>query len=231
MPSSQASATHRTKKRTADLAEVAFNRLMQAVLTGELKEGERVRESRLAAEWAIGITPLREAVRRMATIGYLVLEPNHAPVVRKISAQDIRQIYALREVLEGFALRSAWERIRHLDLRPLKKLAAKAETAGPKARLQLQLTLDKELHQLWIAPPDNPWLASSLDRLLIYRPNLMNVVAGHREFAEKAFEEHKGILEALEEKDLEKALQRLGQHIQKSGSILAALTESGPSPH
>jgi len=216
----------RPRKRTACLAQIAFERLRRAILTGELKEGERVRESRLAADWNMGLTPLREAVRRMAAIGYLVLQPNRAPVVRKLSGDDIRQVYELRKLLEGFALRSNCKAIGRDDLMALRKLAAKADAATTtKGRLQIQFALDTKLHQLWTFRCGNPWLTDSLERLLIYRPNLMNLLVDHRDLVERAFEEHKQILAALEKQNIEKAVQLLGAHIQKSGTALSALSK------
>ena len=214
------------KKRAADLSGIAFERLRQAILTGELKEGDRVRESRLAAQWDIGVTPLREAVRQMAAIGYFILEPNHAPVVRKLSGDDIREIYAIREVLECFALRRSWDSISEDDLKRVRVLAEKANAAKTKSsRLRARFSLDTELHQLWISPENNPWLASILERLITYRPNLIKVLIAHATFVDEAFDEHQQILAALEKGDIDLAVERLGYHIRKSGSVLAELTE------
>lgn len=215
-------------KRPADLSDIAFQRLHQAILTGELREGERVRESRLAKEWNVGVTPLREAVRRMAAIGYLVLQPNHAPVVRKLNGEDIREIYALRELLECFALRRAWDAICKSDLQRLQKLVAKAKHPAlqKNRRLHALLDLDTELHKLWISPEKSPWLASILERLLTYRPNLMKIWINHPKFVDEAFVEHQRILAALEKCDLDLAVEQLGLHIRKSGSVLAELTDA-----
>ncbi|CAN5825629.1 GntR family transcriptional regulator [soil metagenome] len=213
-------------RRTAGLAEMAFQRLQQAILTGELREGERVRESRLAVEWAIGITPLREAVRRMAAMGYLVLKPNHAPMVRKIGVKDIQQIYEIREALESIALRATWEGIAPLDLEKIHTVIAKVDNAPSKAtRLRAQFALDDELHHLWIAPKENPWLADDLERLMIYRPNLTQVMGDHSHFVEEAFAQHKQILRAIEQRQLTQALRLLARHIQRSGYILASVSQ------
>jgi len=215
-----------SSKRAADLSEIAFQRLQQALLTGELKEEDRVREARLATKWKIGVTPLREAVRRMAALGHFILKPNHAPVVRKLSGDDIREIYAIREVLECFALRRSWEKIPKSDLDRLGKLAAKAAaTTTKKRKLQAQFVLDAELHQLWVSSEKTPWLALILERFLTYRPNLMNVLASHATLVDEAFDEHLQILEALKDRDIDLAIERLGHHIQKAGSVLAKLTD------
>lgn len=212
------------KKRAADLSGIAFERLRQAILTGELKEGDRVRESRLAVEWGIGVTPLREAVRRMAEIGHLILQPNQAPTVRTLSPADILEIYALREVLECFAVRRSWDAMQKVDLKPLKDLVKKVDGSKVRSRrIQAQLALDSRLHELWISHQNGPWAASICERLLAFRPNLVDVLMDHTKFADKAFEEHREILEALQKRDLELTLNRLGHHIQKSGTALAEL--------
>jgi DNA-binding GntR family transcriptional regulator len=220
----------RSTKRAADLSGIAFQRLRQAILTGELKEGERVRESRLAVEWGIGVTPLREAVRRMAEIGHLILQPNHAPVVRTLRGADILEIYALREVLECFAVRRSWDAICKADLKPLRDLVKKADAAKVRSRrIQAQLALDSKLHELWISNENGPWAASILERLLAFQPNLAKVLINHTKFADEAFGEHREILEALQNRDLELTLDRLGRHIRRSGTVLAELTNKSPS--
>jgi len=214
------------RKRTGDLAELAFERLREAILTGELKEGERVREVRLAAEWKMGITPLKAAVRRLAGMGYLVLRPNHAPIVRKLEASDIEEIYELREMLECHALRKKAAGIAKSDLAALRQMVNKVEaTTSPASRLRAQFALDTKLHELWSFGPTNPWLTASLEGLLIYRPNLTHVLKAHPELVERAFEDHKRILTALEKGNIEKAVLLLSEHIKKSGTALAALNK------
>lgn len=219
-------------KRSGDLSEVAFERLKQAILSGELSEGARVREARLATEWKVGVTPLREAVRRMAALGYLVLKPNHAPIVRKLTPRDVLQIYQLRELLECFALRENWSQLDKDDFAALRRLVMRVERARTAAmRLKAQLALDARLHDLWSKPRSNPWLAASLEKIQMHRPNLARLLTAHPELADRAFAEHKEILTALEKADVSAALRFLGEHIRKSGrSLVLLLQESYVAP-
>lgn len=215
-------------KRPAQSAEIAFQKLRKAILAGELKEGDVVREIRLVREWKIGRTPLREAIRRAAEFGYMVLRPNHAPIVRKLTPADILQIYALREVLECFALESAWPRLKDCNFESLFKLVQKIEkTRKPEKRLEAQFLFDTQLHQLWVSQCNNPWLVSILDRLFIYRPNYRsndtNVMADRLDLLEGAFEEHKKILLAISRGNLKEARRILRQHISHAGAILASI--------
>jgi len=226
MPKKQKSTLAKTPptKRTAHLAESAFQRLQHAILTRELKQGDTVREQRLAREWNIGRTPMREAFRRAAEFGYLILRPNQAPTVRQLSPDDILKIYSIRELLECQALREAAKNIRPEDIKKVRTLANKAE-AAVKGRLAAQLTFDASLHDLWFVNCDNVWLAQAIERLLIYRPNLSNLLVNRRVLAEEAFAEHIAILEAIEAGDFRKAARLLGQHIRGSAIIIARLTE------
>lgn len=215
-------------KRKAQSAEIAFQMLRKAILTGEFKEGDRVREVRLVREWGIGRTPLREAIRRAAEAGYLVLRPNFAPVVRKLSAEDIAQIYALREVLECFALEQAWDHLRSEDLKSLKSLQATADKARDmEGRVHAQFVFDDALHRLWAGRSRNPWLAAILDRLFIFRPNYQSrdfsVLTERPEVTEGAFAEHKQILAALQRRDLPTARRALRRHIRQASVVLASL--------
>ncbi len=90
----------RKLRRSGQTADQIFRRLIEAILSGEFPNGSVIREARLARDWKTGRTPLREAMRRAAESGFIVLRPNQAPIVRPLTADDIRDLYELREVLE-----------------------------------------------------------------------------------------------------------------------------------
>lgn len=212
---------HRQVKRAAQQDELAFQRLRKAVLTGEFREGEPLREARLAREWNIGRTPLRQAVRRAAEFGYLTLRPNQAPIVRRLSLKDIENIYSLREALECLALKGAWDAISPSAVRGVEAAAAAvAKARNVTKRLEANFLLDKKLHGLWIGNCGNPWLVDSLERLFIYRPNQIAILRGHPQLAESAFEEHLEILDAINRKDLKRTEDLLRSHIRNAGSGL-----------
>ncbi len=208
-------------KRTAIKPDIAFERLQRAILIGELKQGEVVREKRLAAEWGISRTPMRQAVQRAAEAGYLVLKPNRSATVRQFTLDDIRQIYDLRELLECYALELAWPNFRKADFARLRKLQKVIlPLKDMQKRLDAQFTFDRELHGLWISKSDNPWLIAALERLLIYRPNLSELLKRYPQVPEKAFQDHTQIIQAMEEGDLKRTKTLLKRHIRKSGEMI-----------
>ena len=84
----------RRNKRKADTAKQVFQRLVEAILTGELESGIALREASLAREWNVSRTPLREAVRRAAEGGLLVLRPNQPPLIRSLDARSPTGIFS-----------------------------------------------------------------------------------------------------------------------------------------
>lgn len=92
--------------------EWAERELRAAIVTGRLTPGERVPIERLAEEWDISPTPLREAVRSLAGDDLIVLSPQKGARVATISADEVMEIYELRLLLEPHALRLS---MRHRD--------------------------------------------------------------------------------------------------------------------
>lgn len=83
----------------------ATERLRSAILLAELEPGEEIREVRLAREWGLSPTPLREALRTLAAEGLVVQQPQRVSRVAELSREKSIEVYALRLVLEPLALR------------------------------------------------------------------------------------------------------------------------------
>jgi DNA-binding GntR family transcriptional regulator len=86
-------------------SELVYQKLRQAIASGELKPGERVMEVEVAAWLDVSRTPVREALRRLESDGMLALEPRTGLVVASITRQAMLELYVMREVLESTAAR------------------------------------------------------------------------------------------------------------------------------
>jgi GntR family carbon starvation induced transcriptional regulator len=91
-------------------AEWAEDRLRTAIVTGELKPGERIRIEQLAAVWQLSPTPVREAVRALAQSGLVELSPQRGATVAGLSRGEMVNVYELRLLLEPRALRQSLHR-------------------------------------------------------------------------------------------------------------------------
>jgi DNA-binding GntR family transcriptional regulator len=88
-------------------ADWADRRLREAILTGELRPGERLVASALTERFAISATPLREAIQRLAAQGLLEVTPQRGARVAPVSPRDAEEIYELRTLLDPLALRDS----------------------------------------------------------------------------------------------------------------------------
>ena len=199
------------------LVDGAVALLEQAILSGEIGPGERVSEQPLSVRFGISRGVLREAVRMLEGRRLLERTPNTGVRVINPSLEDLEQLLAVREALEGMASRHAAEA---MSLRETRRLRAclsnydhtiEAEGLGGVFR---RGTLDNDFHVQIVQGSHNRWLHELLCRdlysvLRVFR--LRSVAIGSR--AEQATEEHLAILQAIENRDPDAAEQLMRRHI------------------
>ncbi len=209
-----------TPRRTGDTAELIFQRLVEAIVEGSLPAGQPLRESRLASEWGVSRTPIREAVRRASALGLVALRPNQRPLVRTLMPADVQGLYEVRALLEARALELAAPR---LPLSELKKLANQIDSLrknrSTSTLLRQALAVDETLHMIWIRHCENPWLQFSLGQIWTFIRIFQHRVARGKRLAENALEEHATIVQALLEGKRSQAIQRLREHLSASASL------------
>jgi len=85
-------------ERTAD---VVARRIGQAILSGEIAPGTRLREETLAKQFSVSRTPVREALIMLSASGLAEVEPNRGATVLQLTADDVAEVYHLRALLES----------------------------------------------------------------------------------------------------------------------------------
>ena len=89
------------------LVDVAYEALREAITSGALLPGTRLREAALASHFSISTTPVREALRRLDREGLVRLSPNRGAIVAEFDLREILDLFEIREVLECRAVRRA----------------------------------------------------------------------------------------------------------------------------
>jgi len=107
------------------LVDIAYEALRDAITSGTLLPGTRLREAALARHFAISTTPVREALRRLDREGLVRLSPNRGAIVAEFDLREILDLFEIREVLECRAVRRAAGQ-RSRDLRPADAVLAAA---------------------------------------------------------------------------------------------------------
>jgi DNA-binding GntR family transcriptional regulator len=106
--------------RTAE--EEAYRHLLLAIRSGRYKAGDRLIPEDIAAEIDMSRMPVREAFRRLATEGLVVIRPNRGCIISGLTIEEIYEVFEIRSVLEGLAVRLAMPQIDVFSIRKLEGL-------------------------------------------------------------------------------------------------------------
>lgn len=89
--------------------EWAEDRLRRAIISGKFAPGERILVEQLASKWRLSATPLREALRTLASQGLIILDAQRGARVAEVSVREMMEVYELRLIVEPYALRLSIE--------------------------------------------------------------------------------------------------------------------------
>ena len=92
------------KSTGRDAGLTPFEILLSAIEAGELQPGERLQETRLAEQFGLSRTPIREALHRLETLGLAEPGPQRGLIIAHISYERLRQLFDVREGLERLAM-------------------------------------------------------------------------------------------------------------------------------
>jgi DNA-binding GntR family transcriptional regulator len=200
-----------------------YEAIREGILAGRYSPGERLIESRLAGEFGVSRTRIRDALARLHADHMVAPAPNRGLVVRPLSSRDIEEIYALRLLLEGFAANAAAASITTRELDELyalhtRMLEIEASGAGQDQAQRLAMVrtvtdLNNEFHRGIQRASRNSRLESLL-RTIVSVPLVFQSFYWYsdRELAESS-SEHAAILEALKERDGAQAEALMRRHI------------------
>ena len=149
--------------QASSLADLAYERLTEALLAGELSPGDRLVQDVLALRLGISRTPLREALQRMEREGTIRAADSRGYVVPELTREDIGHLYEVREAVEGQAARLVARRAAFAvdDIEAeLRRLSA---AAGPSGRDAFQA--NRLAHRAVVESAGNPFLLEVFDDL------------------------------------------------------------------
>ena len=101
--------------RRQSLSAAVVERLREKILTGELREGEQLRQDAIATEFQISRIPVREALSHLAAEGLITIVANRGAIVSALSPDEIMQMFETRAVLECYMLRHAIPNMKQAD--------------------------------------------------------------------------------------------------------------------
>lgn len=199
--------------------------LLLEMFRGELRSGDRLVEVALAKRFGVSRTPVREALIGLTAIGLVELRPNCGAVMRPFGLEQIREIYDVREILEGEACRRACGRIAPMVLQEIRTAfeALAAEPRHDKEWSHAEWVVDCRLHETIVQHSGNKRLAEEVASYGELIQIVRETVGNARRMQEQAIGEHLEIVEALLRNKPDAAWAAMRRHIH---SAAAAALES-----
>jgi DNA-binding GntR family transcriptional regulator len=202
-----------------------YDRLYDMAVSFELKPGERINEVDLARRLGASRTPLREALNRLASEGFLRFETGRGFFCRNFQPKEILELYQIREALESFAVRAACENATEAQLAALDDFLDRTGPGEQGRSSAALVTLDEEFHETLMSYTGNAEMLKLLRninaRVRFVRWVRMEARRGRTQ------QEHRMILEAIRLRDPEWANRLMAEHIDRRlDEIAAAVREA-----
>lgn len=202
------------------LNEMAYEVIKEKIVNGELPAGSRLQEDFLVNMLGASKTPIKLALTKLEQNGLVSTIPRRGTYVIKLTAEIAREIYSLREMLEGLAARLAAQNISAKDISRIRNIVSKMKVNSENTPLDSRglksyLEIDEKFHDVILKASSHHLLQESLKPLfdMITMSKSKAVMVTGR--LKKAYEEHLIIFEAINKRDSEKAEKSMRYHIQR----------------
>lgn len=147
------------------LSDIAYERLRNAIVTGELPPGEKVRDAQLSARLGLSRTPVREALARLVDSGLVEAKPGVHTRVSSLSRQDVENTLSVLQALDQLAVQTAVPRLTPADIDAMRAAQEDFAEASRREDVVAALAADDEFHGVVIRAADNPVLARLIDQI------------------------------------------------------------------
>jgi DNA-binding GntR family transcriptional regulator len=186
-------------------------KVREAIETGRYKPGERVRENDVAEWLNVSRTPVREAMRHLQAEGLLAFIPWRGVIVAELDRQQVLELYAMRETLEGLAARLAARFITKTELQILDDIINTAAACLDDS--EKLANLNRSFHQTIYAASHNRYLVQNLNSLRSSLALLRGTTFAVPGRAAAAHAEHGAIVDAIRRKDEQEAEKAARYHM------------------
>jgi DNA-binding GntR family transcriptional regulator len=212
------------QRRTAH--ELVRDTLRRAILRGTLPGGTRLVQADIATRLNVSTTPVREALRDLATEGLIRLDPHRGAIVYEPDFEEVREVYDLRKLLEAEAMKRA---VRHITDEELERADALQRRMDKETDAGVWVDLNREFHAVLADAARSPRLSSILknlrDAAAVYVALSLSVEEGQFAAGNK---DHHRLLDATRRRDGKAAAHILIEHLD---STMRAVEKARATAH
>lgn len=204
------------------LHERAATRLRLLIVRGDLAPGQQLLEADLSDALGVSRTPLREALKQLASEGLVELRLNRTAVVAPLRRDELTELFEALSGIERCAAELAATRIGPRDLEQLEAWQASIEWHHGRGEMRHYFEINQQIHRAIVGFARNGVLKATHDVLLprAERARFFGLSVLGR--WDESVRDHQEILEALRAGDAALAGQLLGNHVRRTGEVVAS---------
>jgi DNA-binding GntR family transcriptional regulator len=226
-------------KRPGHLYDQAYEILLDQILAGTIRPGQRLKDADLAAQLKISRTPVREAMRMLEQDGVLVALERGGYEVTDARAADLMGLYRCRAALEELAAQEATERMTREHQNTLEALISRTDGYLKIGLLEKALKSNTDFHTIIVELSGNRYLVKLIDSLrrliLLHRSSLLNAVAADRKeeyvtHLRDTQEQHRAIFDAIIRGEAAEAGQLMKHHLLETAKEMESMFRGLDAP-
>lgn len=199
-----------SKNEQATIADRIAGVLTERIVTGEISPGAPLRQDHIAAEFGASHVPAREALQLLRAKGLAVSEPRRGVRVAPLDGRAIREIVEIRAALEVVALRNAAPRLNAAQMAKIELALLEGERA---TSLKEWDAANRAFHRELVTSCGMPRLLGMLDELRLANSRAVFATPRSAAWQPRSNQDHRKILEALRNREIDKAALLLDRHI------------------
>lgn len=193
------------------ISEQIKEHLMEDIFHHKYKPGDKLVESALAKEFNVSQTSIREALRSLIAMGFLVSEPFKGITVRSLSKQDLYEVYTVREALESLAATLAAERITDEEISELERICDAMILASKEGDVSKRIKLNIRFHETLIRASGNKLILQLSENLQFASWSMMTGTLSTMDPIVLATR-HRKVIEAIKSRDCERVRLTMQEH-------------------
>ncbi|HHV93374.1 MAG TPA: GntR family transcriptional regulator [Firmicutes bacterium] len=204
--------------KVESVTDMVKQRLREMIMEGELAPGTKILQDQIAEELGVSKTPVLKALHVLESENLVVSVPRRGFFVRKFTLEEIADVFAVREVIEGVAAEEAAAAMTDKEIKRLANLFEPFEPPLDEEATKAYAAADKKFHNLIVAASRNEFIQQINDMMNVlsisFQPGLLRS-------PEETIPEHQRIVEAIEDRDPLRAREAAMDHLYRTRIWLA----------
>ena len=210
------------KLARTSMTDQVVSHLREAIVLGDLPMGAALSEVRIAGEFGVSRTPVREALQRLSVEGLVVHNAFRDTCVFTVTHDELDRMVDFREIIEGGAVVQAMKANQSGLREGVERVIGEMEKAVERRNVRHYLSLDTDLHAVIVLASENSYLIDANKLVATKMAALRTALSMDIQLIERSWNSHREIRDLIATGDPDAAEQRLRRHVRDTKSIFVA---------